>query len=230
MYPVLFHLGGIPIEASGSPCSSASSPRCSSRAASCSARPRPRRGLRPDSVGLRRRLRRRAAVSGAHRLGRLSARPASSSCSPAAAGSGRAGVIGGAVAVIVEVARARPAARRRRRLRRAGARHRPGDRPHRLPARRRRRLRRSPTDLPWGMSYPNGVVPTTRDASTRRRSTRPCCTSPIFIVLWRQRDRPHPPGSLFGQYLVLSGVVALRGRVRAPQSVRRARADPRRNG
>jgi phosphatidylglycerol---prolipoprotein diacylglyceryl transferase len=63
-----------------------------------------------------------------------------------------------------------------------------------------------PTDLPWGMSYPNGVVPT-----TERVHPTPIYESLlyllIFFVLWRQRRRPHPPASLFGQYLVLTGIV-----------------------
>jgi phosphatidylglycerol:prolipoprotein diacylglycerol transferase len=62
------------------------------------------------------------------------------------------------------------------------------------------------TDLPWGMSYPHGVVPT-----TERVHPTPIYEAAayllVFIVLWRQRARPHPPGSLFGQYLVLTGAV-----------------------
>lgn len=61
-----------------------------------------------------------------------------------------------------------------------------------------------PTDLPWGMSYPEGVVPT-----TARVHPTPLyelvCYLVIFVVLWRQRHR-RPPGHLIGQYLVYSGV------------------------
>ena len=61
-----------------------------------------------------------------------------------------------------------------------------------------------PTSLPWGMSYPNGVVPT-----TERVHPTPIYETIlyllIFAVLWRNRLRPHRPGSLFGQYLLLSG-------------------------
>ena len=60
------------------------------------------------------------------------------------------------------------------------------------------------TTLPWGMSYPGGVVPT-----TERVHPTPVYEALlyflIFALLWRQRARPHPPGSLFGQYLVCTG-------------------------
>src|SRR4030095_6294522 len=56
------------------------------------------------------------------------------------------------------------------------------------------------------MSHPNAVVP-----PTQRVPPTPIYESLlyllIFIVLWRQRRRPHPPASLFGQYLVLTGIV-----------------------
>ena len=62
------------------------------------------------------------------------------------------------------------------------------------------------TDLPWGMSYPDGVVPT-----TERVHPTPIYESAayfvIFLLLWRQRDRPHPPAGLFAQYLLLTGAV-----------------------
>src|SRR4029453_2833455 len=61
-----------------------------------------------------------------------------------------------------------------------------------------------PTDLPWGMSYPEGVVPT-----TERVHPTPIYEMVlyllIFAVLWRNRTRPHRPGSLFGQYLLYAG-------------------------
>jgi phosphatidylglycerol:prolipoprotein diacylglycerol transferase len=62
------------------------------------------------------------------------------------------------------------------------------------------------TDLPWGMSYPDGVVPT-----TERVHPTPIYESAayfaIFLLLWRQRARPHPPAALFAQYLLLTGAV-----------------------
>jgi len=63
-----------------------------------------------------------------------------------------------------------------------------------------------PTDLPWGMSYPNGAVPTT-EVVHPTPIYEALLYFAIFIVLWRQRTRPHPSGSLFAQYLVLSGIV-----------------------
>jgi phosphatidylglycerol:prolipoprotein diacylglycerol transferase len=60
------------------------------------------------------------------------------------------------------------------------------------------------TALPWGMSYPNGVVPT-----AERVHPTPVYEAVlyllIFAILWRQRRRPHPSGSLFAQYLLLTG-------------------------
>lgn len=61
-----------------------------------------------------------------------------------------------------------------------------------------------PTSLPWGMSYPDGVVPTI-DRVHPTPIYETVLYLCIFAVLWRQRARPHPPGSLFGQYLVFSG-------------------------
>jgi phosphatidylglycerol:prolipoprotein diacylglycerol transferase len=61
------------------------------------------------------------------------------------------------------------------------------------------------TTLPWGMSYPDGVVPT-----TERVHPTPIYEmvlyAAIFVALWRQRHRGLPPGHLLGQYLVYSGV------------------------
>ena len=61
-----------------------------------------------------------------------------------------------------------------------------------------------PTDLPWGMSYPDGVVPT-----TARVHPTPLYELVLyvvtFIVLWRQRGRGLPAGHLFGQYLIYTG-------------------------
>ena len=61
----------------------------------------------------------------------------------------------------------------------------------------------SPTDLPWGMAYPDGVVPTTEVVHP----------TPIYETLamglgawalWRGRES-FRPGALFGFYLVLVG-------------------------
>jgi phosphatidylglycerol:prolipoprotein diacylglycerol transferase len=66
-----------------------------------------------------------------------------------------------------------------------------------------------PTKLPWGMSFPNGLVPT--DPGVRVHPT------PIYELivalliawaLWRRGspERPKPIGQLTGEYLVLSGI------------------------
>ncbi len=63
-----------------------------------------------------------------------------------------------------------------------------------------------PTDLPWGMSYPNGVVPT-----VQRVHPTPLyemiLNLIIFAVLWRQQRPRRDDGYLLGQYLVYSAVV-----------------------
>ena len=62
-----------------------------------------------------------------------------------------------------------------------------------------------PTHLPWGMSFPNGLVPTTQRVHP----------TPIYellgalviaFYLWRRGDSRLPTGQLTGEYLVLSGV------------------------
>jgi phosphatidylglycerol:prolipoprotein diacylglycerol transferase len=62
-----------------------------------------------------------------------------------------------------------------------------------------------PTDLPWGMSYPDGVVPTTERVHPTPIYELVCYVA-IFVVLWRQRHRGLPAGHLIGQYLVYSGL------------------------
>jgi phosphatidylglycerol:prolipoprotein diacylglycerol transferase len=65
----------------------------------------------------------------------------------------------------------------------------------------------SATDMPWGMAYPDGTVPTTEEVHP----------TPVFetvamglaaVVLWNLRDR-FRPGVLFGIYLVIVGVERL---------------------
>ena len=63
-----------------------------------------------------------------------------------------------------------------------------------------------PTDLPWGMAYPNGVVPTTERVHPTPVYESVACLA-IFAVLWRRRATPHAPGARFGEYLVYSGAV-----------------------
>jgi phosphatidylglycerol:prolipoprotein diacylglycerol transferase len=64
-----------------------------------------------------------------------------------------------------------------------------------------------PTSLPWGMSFPNGLVPT-----TQRVHPTPIyeLIVAIFIawILWRRGspETPRPLGQLTGEYLVLTGI------------------------
>jgi phosphatidylglycerol:prolipoprotein diacylglycerol transferase len=63
-----------------------------------------------------------------------------------------------------------------------------------------------PTDLPWGMSYPEGVVPTTDHVHPAPVYEMLACFA-IFAYLWRRRLRNPPIGDLFGRYLILSAIV-----------------------
>jgi phosphatidylglycerol---prolipoprotein diacylglyceryl transferase len=64
-----------------------------------------------------------------------------------------------------------------------------------------------PTNLPWGMSFPNGLVPT-----TQRVHPTPIyeLLAALFIawILWRRGDpgNPRPLGQITGEYLILSGL------------------------
>jgi phosphatidylglycerol:prolipoprotein diacylglycerol transferase len=62
-----------------------------------------------------------------------------------------------------------------------------------------------PTTLPWGMSFPNGIVPTT----VRVHPTPLYELGAGLLIgwwLWRRGGRPHATGAILGEYLVLSGV------------------------
>ena len=78
-----------------------------------------------------------------------------------------------------------------------------------------------PTKLPWGMSFPHGLVPTTGPMGTCAEWGWPssCRVHPTPIyeliaalviawVLWRRGapERPKPVGQLTGEYLILTGV------------------------
>ncbi|MFC1716421.1 prolipoprotein diacylglyceryl transferase [Candidatus Poribacteria bacterium] len=62
-----------------------------------------------------------------------------------------------------------------------------------------------PTDLPWGMAFPNGTVPT-----LERVHPTPLyeilILSVMFAFLWKIRKRSTPKGWNFGLYLILGGV------------------------
>ncbi len=60
------------------------------------------------------------------------------------------------------------------------------------------------TSLPWGMSYPDGEVPTTEIVHpTPVYETLAMLV--VFFVLWRLRDRLNRPWQLFGLWAVLAG-------------------------
>ena len=65
-----------------------------------------------------------------------------------------------------------------------------------------------PTDLPWGMAYPDGVVPT-----LARVHPAPVYETLMglatFSVLWRTRRRILVPGLSFCLYLVMTGIARL---------------------
>ena len=64
-----------------------------------------------------------------------------------------------------------------------------------------------PTDMFWGMAYPDGTVPTNEDVHPTP-VFETVAMSLIALVLWRLRDR-YRPGVLFGLYLVLAGTERL---------------------
>jgi len=63
-----------------------------------------------------------------------------------------------------------------------------------------------PTDLPWGMSYPDGVVPTTERVHPAPIYEMLACFA-IFAYLWRRRRVSLPVGDAFGRYVILSAIV-----------------------
>ena len=62
-----------------------------------------------------------------------------------------------------------------------------------------------PTDLPWGMSYPDGVVPTTEHVHPAPIYEMLACFA-IFAYVWRRRLRNRPMGDLFVRYMILSAI------------------------
>jgi len=62
-----------------------------------------------------------------------------------------------------------------------------------------------PTDLPWGMAYPNGVVPTLQKVHPAPVYETLAGVA-MFRILWSLRTRLTTPGMLFFLYLILSGV------------------------
>jgi phosphatidylglycerol:prolipoprotein diacylglycerol transferase len=62
-----------------------------------------------------------------------------------------------------------------------------------------------PSDLPWAMAYPKGMVPT--DVPVHPTPVYEVLMMiPVVAILWRLRLQDRSPGWLFGAYLVLVGV------------------------
>ncbi|MCG8604925.1 prolipoprotein diacylglyceryl transferase [bacterium] len=61
-----------------------------------------------------------------------------------------------------------------------------------------------PTDLPWAMSFPKGIVPTAELVHPTPIYDMLILLS-IFALLWKIRTKPYPRGFKFGLYLVLLG-------------------------
>jgi phosphatidylglycerol:prolipoprotein diacylglycerol transferase len=64
----------------------------------------------------------------------------------------------------------------------------------------------TPTSLPWGMSYPEGAVPTTERVHPTPIYEAVACFL-IFAYLWRRRRYETPAGDLVGRYMMLAAVV-----------------------
>lgn len=62
----------------------------------------------------------------------------------------------------------------------------------------------TPTSLPWGMSFPRGIVPTT-DYVHPTPIYESAASLAIFLYLWRVAARPQPPGRVLARYLLLTG-------------------------
>ncbi len=62
-----------------------------------------------------------------------------------------------------------------------------------------------PTNLPWGMAFPNGTVPTLEHVHPTPLYEI-LILSAMFAFLWKIRKRITPKGWNFGLYLILAGV------------------------
>jgi phosphatidylglycerol:prolipoprotein diacylglycerol transferase len=61
-----------------------------------------------------------------------------------------------------------------------------------------------PSDVPWAMAFPNGVVPTTE--RVHPTPLYDIALNMIFFgVLWKLRKRNFPEGTIFGMYLIAAG-------------------------
>lgn len=62
-----------------------------------------------------------------------------------------------------------------------------------------------PTDLPWGVAFPEGSPPTVIPVHPTQLYEI-AMTLPIFLVLWSLRKRDLPAGTIFFLFFVLAGV------------------------
>ncbi len=63
-----------------------------------------------------------------------------------------------------------------------------------------------PTDLPWAMAFPNGVVPTDVPVHPVPLYEMTTCFA-LAAYLWRIAPTSRPPGTQLGIYLIVTGVV-----------------------
>jgi len=63
-----------------------------------------------------------------------------------------------------------------------------------------------PTTVPWCMSYPEGVVPTTDCVHPTPIYEMLACFA-LFAYLWRRQAAQPRDGDVFGRYLIASGVI-----------------------
>jgi phosphatidylglycerol:prolipoprotein diacylglycerol transferase len=64
----------------------------------------------------------------------------------------------------------------------------------------------TPTTLPWGMSYPHGVVPTTDYVHPTPIYEALACFA-IFVYLWRRRHQHLPVGDSIARYFILAAAL-----------------------
>jgi phosphatidylglycerol:prolipoprotein diacylglycerol transferase len=60
------------------------------------------------------------------------------------------------------------------------------------------------TDVPWAMTFPNGIVPTSEYVHPTPIYDMIILIS-IFLLLWMNRKKAYPSGSVISLYLVLLG-------------------------
>lgn len=65
-----------------------------------------------------------------------------------------------------------------------------------------------PTNLPWGMAYPNGLVPT-NEIVHPAPVYETLASVAAFFILWTLRKKYPQTGAVFGIYLVLAGIERL---------------------